>query len=171
MSVIKVITPLVCASAFLIGGCTSERFGSPYRHSNPPPAIRTAPLENVSQAPLGPPEGYPPPPGEGRQMQGELGTIRGGIELTPNLVAGVWRAEIDDLPCQIATPMTKSGQGYRAGPMRCPVALASIHSWNIDGTQLMFYDREGQIVAQLSSSNGTRFSGRTLSGSSLVLTR
>jgi len=160
------------------------RFGVAYNTTPPPAPIRAAPSDPVSQTPLAPPEGYsteyPSAPSGGGdtqmagldpQPQGSWDAITSGIELTPALVAGVWRAEVDGLPCQIATPMTKFGQGYRAGPMRCPVALTGVNSWNIEGTRLVFYNREGAVMAQLSSSNGTGFSGRTVSGSTLTLSR
>jgi len=187
MSVTKMIAALVnvVAAGLIISGCTSERFGAPYSNTTPRSApIRAAPSDSVSQTPLAPPEGYsteyPSAPlgGDGTQMagldpqpQGSWDAITSGIELTPALVAGVWRAEVDGLPCQIATPMTKFGQGFRAGPMRCPVALSNVNAWNVQGQELIFYNRDGAPQATLYSTNGTSFVGRSQDGAQIILTR
>jgi len=159
--------------SILLVGCTSQRFGSPYQTSSAP--INAAPRGQISQSQLPPPgENYGYPQQNNPVADSQMAALEApsnALELSASSIAGVWRASVDGMPCQIATPMTKFGQGYRAGPMRCPVALAGVNSWNIEGTRLMFYNREGAVVAQLSSSNGTGFSGRTSSGSALTLSR
>ena len=38
--------------------------------------------------------------------------------------------------CKVATPQTKFGAGYRAGPLRCPAPIDGVKSWNVAGKQL-----------------------------------
>ena len=47
----------------------------------------------------------------------------GAPDLTASSVAGVWNATVSGQSCKVATPQTKFGQGYRAGPLRCPAPL------------------------------------------------
>jgi len=168
-------TLMGCTGIFLllITGCSSERFGSPYQTYSRPASIGSAPVGQISQNQL-------PPPGDtydgaqnptyGEQVAA-LETPGNALELSADSIAGVWQASVDGMPCQIATPMTKFGQGYRAGPMRCPVALANVNVWNVQGRDLVFYNREGVVQATLYSTNGSSFIGRSQDGAQIILTR
>jgi hypothetical protein len=85
-------------------------------------------------------------------------------DLTPGSVAGVWNASLGGQSCKIATPQTKYGQGYRAGPLRCPGELGNLASWAVNGKQLVLYDANGGTVASLYSSGQSRFDGQTSGG-------
>ncbi|NWP56899.1 AprI/Inh family metalloprotease inhibitor, partial [Escherichia coli] len=69
-------------------------------------------------------------------------------DITAGSVAGVWNASLAGQSCKIATPQTKFGQGYRAGPLRCPGELANLSSWAVSGKQLTLYDAAGGTVAR-----------------------
>jgi hypothetical protein len=92
-------------------------------------------------------------------------------DLTPSSVAGVWNANVSGQNCKVATPQTKFGQGYRAGPLRCPAPLDSVKSWNVSGKQLTLYDTDGGTLARLYSSGGEKFDGQTSTGLPISLTR
>jgi len=158
----------------LLVGCESARFNSPYQTTYQRPApISAAPAGQISQSQLPPPEEaygdgqYP----LGNEQVAALETPGNALEMSASSIAGVWQASVDGMPCQIATPMTKSGQGYRAGPMRCPAALSTVAMWNVQGRELVFYNREGAPQATLYSTNGTSFIGRAQNGSQIILTR
>ena len=92
-------------------------------------------------------------------------------DVTVGSVAGVWNASVSGQGCRIATPQTKYGQGFRAGPLRCPTPLDGVKSWNVEGKQLALYDENGQVLARLYSSGAERFDGQTSSGQPVSLTR
>ena len=48
--------------------------------------------------------------------------------------------------CKVATPQTKFGAGFRAGPLRCPAPLDGVKSWNVAGKQLALYDADGGVL-------------------------
>ena len=73
-------------------------------------------------------------------------------DLTPSSVAGVWNVSVSGQSCQVATSQTKFGEGYRAGPLRCPAPVDGVKSWNVAGKQLSLYDESGSVVARLYSS-------------------
>lgn len=83
----------------------------------------------------------------------------------------MWNATVSGQGCKIATPQTKFGQGYRAGPLRCPAPLDGVKSWNVAGKQLTLYDESGAALARLYSSGGEKFDGQTESGLPISLTR
>lgn len=145
-----------------LSGCASWRFQGDSAAVAPPPS---APLGQVSQSDL-------PPPGS---MGAADAT--GGIEpaaaadLTPAGIAGVWKVNLGGMTCQLATPQTMVGKGYRANALRCPAALAHIAAWRINGKQLVLSDTGGKDVAVLYSTNANSFSGRTGGGAPVSLSR
>ncbi|WP_420960637.1 protease inhibitor Inh/omp19 family protein [Brucella sp. IR073] len=171
----------LAAVAILAAGCQSERMGNLDTVSPPPPPppLRAAPTGNVQASALPAPGAsqFPAPPsgpqgtapGEGTQMASLPPET--AAELTPGKVAGVWTASIAGQTCKIATPQTKFGQGYRAGPLKCPAELANLGSWTVNGKQLALYDKSGGTVATLYSSSEGRFDGQTSSGQAISLSR
>jgi hypothetical protein len=166
------------AAGVLLAGCQSARFGgygdsSQSMQAQPPQPLTPAPSSAVVQGNL-------PPPGGANAQPGVAGTPGAGnqvamaanaVDLTPGSVAGVWNVSVDGQSCKVATPQTKFGQGYRAGPLRCPGELANLSSWQVQGKQLVFYDASGQTIASLYSSGGERFDGQTTTGKPIALTR
>ena len=92
-------------------------------------------------------------------------------EISAGGVAGVWNASVSGQSCRIATPQTRFGAGYRAGPLRCPAPLDGVKSWNVSGNQLSLYDEGGNALAQLYSAGSESFQGQTSSGQPVSLSR
>jgi hypothetical protein len=92
-------------------------------------------------------------------------------DLTAGSVAGVWNASVSGQSCKVATPQTKFGAGFRAGPLRCPAPIDGVKSWNVAGKQLTLYDESGGTLARLYSSGAEKFDGQTSSGLPISLTR
>jgi hypothetical protein len=95
----------------------------------------------------------------------------GSADITASSVAGVWNANVSGRSCKVATPQTKFGQGYRAGPLHCPPPIDSIKSWAVNGKQLVLYDQDGTTLARLYSSGAEKFDGQTSNGQPISLTR
>jgi len=92
-------------------------------------------------------------------------------DLTAGSVAGVWTASVSGQSCKVATPQTKFGAGYRAGPLRCPAPIDGVKSWSVDGKQLTLHDADGNVLARLYSSTPEKFDGQTESGVPISLSR
>jgi hypothetical protein len=92
-------------------------------------------------------------------------------EVSAGSVAGVWNVSVAGQMCRVATPQTKFGQGFRAGPLGCPPPLNGLKSWNVSGKQLAFYDETGNVIARLYSTGGERFDGQTTTGQPISLSR
>jgi Protease inhibitor Inh len=95
----------------------------------------------------------------------------GGADVTVSGVAGVWNVSLAGQNCKVATPQTKYGQGFRAGPLKCPGEMANVKSWNVAGKQLSLYDESGATIARLFTTTPGRFDGQTTGGSPISLSR
>lgn len=165
--------------ATVLAGCGTSRFGN--AGGEPPQVIMPGPIGGgvVSQSELPPPDNFPNAPNSATNrgtlvQQAEVASLQppvNALDLTPGNVAGVWKASIGGLNCQVATPQTKYGQGYRAGPLHCPEAFTRVSSWAVSGKQLNFYDTSGSPVATLYSSGPGRFEGNTITGQTVILSR
>jgi hypothetical protein len=71
----------------------------------------------------------------------------------------------------VATPQTKFGAGFRAGPLRCPAPLDGVKSWNVSGKTLTLHNAEGGVLARLYSVTPEKFDGQTETGLPISLTR
>jgi Protease inhibitor Inh len=179
------------AAAFALGGCQSSRMSDINTAPEPLPA---APSGVVQQSQLPPPTNPagtqaaavdpaqfpaapttpggikklgPATPAAGTQVASAEPT---GPDLTVGGIAGVWNVNVAGQSCKVATPQTKFGQGFRAGPLKCPGEIANVKSWNVAGKQLTLYDEGGTAVANLYGAGGG-YSGQTSGGSAISLTR
>lgn len=166
--------------AVVLAGCQSDRFSGGYASPAPLPA---APAGTITGGQLPPPvqpgttdpSQFPEAPGSAGTLPADGTQIasleQGASEISTGSVAGVWNASVSGQSCRIATPQTRFGQGFRAGPLRCPAPLDGVKSWNVSGKQLALYDGNGGMLAQLYSSGGNRFDGQTTSGLPVSLSR
>ncbi len=179
------------AAAVALAGCQSTpRLGDVDNGGTQPLApLQAAPQGSVQSSNLGAPQGtYPSAPGSDMNngmnngQNNGMGGQQGGTQVaslppasaqpvTAGGVAGVWNASLAGQSCRIATPQTKYGQGYRAGPLRCPGTLANLASWSVNGKQLVLYDANGSTLASLYSTGPSRFDGQTTTGQQLSLSR
>ncbi|MCV3211740.1 AprI/Inh family metalloprotease inhibitor [Mesorhizobium sp. YC-39] len=172
----------VSLAALVASGCSTSRFSS--MDDQQPAPLEAAPAGKVTQNQLPPPASpgtadpskFPTAPQTAPNTQVASlppdGTAPAGApDLTAASVAGVWNASVSGQSCKVATPQTKFGSGYRAGPLHCPAPIDGIKSWNVSGKQLTLYDDNGGTLARLYSSGGEKFDGQTSNGLPISLTR
>jgi hypothetical protein len=174
----KGVLAAACLSLTL-AGCQSERFS---RVDTRPAPLAAAPAGTITAGQLPPPvqpgttdpSQFPEAPGmaddasDGTQV---AALEQNAPEISASSVAGVWNASVGGQSCRVATPQTRFGQGFRAGPLRCPAPLDGVKSWNVSGKQLALYDEGGGVLARLYSSGGERFDGQTSTGQAVSLSR
>lgn len=176
----------VACLSLAIAGCQSARFSSldTRQPVSTPAPLNAAPAGTITAGQLPPPvQPGTTDPSQFPSAPGTDGTLTppGGTQVaaapanapavTAGSVAGVWNASVSGQSCRVATPQTKFGAGYRAGPLRCPAPLDGVKSWNVEGSQLALYDDGGNVLARLYSSGGERFDGQTSSGVPISLSR
>ncbi|MGI6856010.1 protease inhibitor Inh/omp19 family protein [Mesorhizobium sp. 1B3] len=158
--------------ALTVAGCSSSRFSS--LESQPEP-LTPAPSGTVTGSQLPPPAQpgtFPPAPGAGTNVAAlPPQPPADAPDLTAANVAGVWNASVSGQSCKVATPQTKFGAGFRAGPLRCPAPLDGVKAWNVSGKQLTLYDESGSTLARLYSSGAEKFDGQTEGGVPISLSR
>lgn len=172
----------VSLAALLAAGCSSTRFSS---MNEQPAPLQAAPSGRVTSSTALPPPAtpgaqttdpaaFPAAPGAGTDVAAATpghDPSAGAPDLTTASVAGVWNASVSGQSCRVATPQTKFGAGYRAGPLRCPAPVDGVKSWNVAGKQLSLYDESGSVVARLYSSGEGKFDGQTSTGLPISLSR
>ena len=169
----------VSLAALFASGCSTSRFSS--MDDQQPAPLQPAPAGTVSGSQLPPPAApgttdpsqFPTAPA-GTQVAAlppDGSAPAGAADLTAASVAGVWNASVSGQSCKVATPQTKFGAGFRAGPLHCPAPMDGIKSWNVAGKQLTLYDENGGTLARLYSSGGSKFDGQTSTGLPISLTR
>lgn len=170
----------VSLAALFASGCSTSRFSS--MDEQQPAPLQAAPAGKVTANQLPPPAApgttdpsqFPTAPQVNTQVASlppDGSAPTGAADLTAASVAGVWNASVSGQSCKIATPQTKFGAGFRAGPLHCPAPIDGIKSWNVSGKQLTLYDDNGGTLARLYSSGGSKFDGQTSSGQPISLTR
>jgi hypothetical protein len=165
-------------AALALAGCQSSRMSS--LDTRPAP-LAPAPAGQVTTGQLPPPVApgtpadpsqFPAAPDGGTQMAAlPAQPPANAPDLSAGSVAGVWNASVAGQSCRVATPQTKFGQGFRAGPLRCPAPIDGVKSWNVAGKQLTLYDESGGTLARLYSSGPEKFDGQTESGVPISLSR
>jgi Protease inhibitor Inh len=172
-------------AGLILGGCQSSRISGIDTYSPAGPApVTAAPAGTIQQsqlpAPTSPapvvatdPSQFPTAPTspDAPATDGTQIAAASGPDVTVGSVAGVWSVSTGGGACKVATPQTKYGQGFRAGPLKCPGDMANVKSWNVAGKQLVFYDESGGKIATLYQSSPGKFDGQTTGGSAVSLSR
>ena len=170
---------------FMLTGCQSDRING---IDTGPTSIAAAPAGTVTSAPLPAPSvpqpvtppvtdpsafptaPTPPATATAPTIPNTQVASATGPDVTVGSVAGVWNVSLAGQSCKVATPQTKFGQGFRAGPLKCPAEMANVKSWNVAGKQLVMYDESGATIARLYST-GNGFSGQTSGGAPITFSR
>ena len=163
-------------TAFLATGCMRDRYSS---MNTAPEPLAAAPSGTVSSTALPPPaapgvtdpSAFPQAPGGDQVAALPPQPDASAPDISAASVAGVWNASVSGQSCKVATPQTKYGAGFRAGPLRCPAPIDGVKSWNVSGKQLTLFDEGGGTLARLYSSGAEKFDGQTSTGLPISLSR
>lgn len=95
----------------------------------------------------------------------------GGPAVSEDALVGAWKVTTAGSSCQMFMAKTKWSGGFRAASRGCPGDAASVSAWTVNGSQVVLKDSNGNQVATLFSSGGTRYDGTTKGGQSISLSR
>ncbi len=177
MSFSKISFFVAMSTVMLLGGCSTTRFDSNdnsnalevFYPSQPMTTLEVSASSLESEAANASMYEKGDSQSDGRMASLELPS--NATDLFPASIAGVWNLSIGGKVCRIATPQTKFGQGYRAGPLHCSGIISQVRSWAVKGKRLYFYNSSGRVIVALYSSNVDHFEGRTLDDHPVVLSR
>lgn len=160
----------VALLSLALAGCQGSRMASEDTSPAPLPAAPAGTVEGRQLPPPAKPDEFPAAP-QTQVAAAPVAPPADAPDVTTANVAGVWSVDMAGQSCRVATPQTKFGSGYRAGPLRCPAPIDGVKSWNVAGKQLTLYDGNGGALARLYSSGGERFDGQTTTGQPISLSR
>ncbi len=181
MSFSKISFFVALSTVMLLGGCSTTRFDSNdgsnalevFYPSQQMTTLEVSDLSSTSSSISESANASMYEKGDS-QSDGRMANLElpsNATDLFPASIAGVWNLSMGGKVCRIATPQTKFGQGYRAGPLQCPGIASQVRSWAVKGKRLYFYNNSGRVIFVLYSSNVDRFEGRTLDDHPVVLSR
>jgi hypothetical protein len=169
----------VSLATLVASGCSTSRFSSVDEQQ--PAPLQAAPAGKVTGNQLPPPASpgttdpaqFPTAPANSQvaSLPPDGAAPAGAPDVSAANVAGVWNATVGGQSCKVATPQTKFGAGFRAGPLHCPAPMDGVKSWNVSGKQLTLYDQNGGTLARLYASGSSKFDGQTANGQPISLTR
>ncbi|WP_208435488.1 AprI/Inh family metalloprotease inhibitor [Bartonella phoceensis] len=181
MSFSKILLFIVLSTVTFLGGCSISRFNSNdssntlevfYPLQQIPTEVMSGPSSSrLSASGTADVSMYERGDSQSDERMASFELPGNAVDLFPANVAGVWSLSMGGKVCRIATPQTKFGQGYRAGPLNCPGIVSQVSSWSIKGKRLYFYNSLGRVIVALYSSNTDRFEGRTLDDHPVILSR
>jgi hypothetical protein len=187
----------ICAisfSALILAGCQSSRMDGIVTQPAPAP-LPAAPAGTVQQgtlAPVGgtvapvaggtefpnapvnpnaPAAGDVPPVAPTTPAAGTQVASAGGPAVSEDALVGAWKVTTAGSSCQMFMAKTKWSGGFRAASRGCPGDAAAVSAWTVSGSQVVLKDSNGNQVATLFSSGGTRFDGTTKGGQPISLSR
>ena len=176
----KMQTLLIAAAvAAVLGGCQRTSFGGMNTQQQPAP-LMPAPVGGVQSGQLPPPgmgtgansaTAFPEAPTTPTETTAPQVASANAPELTREALIGRWSAGTGGTTCDVFLSLTKWTGGYRAASRGCPGAVADVSAWDVSGNQVVLKDSGGSNVANLNSSGGSRYEGRTKSGQQISLYR
>lgn len=87
-------------------------------------------------------------------------------------VSGAWDVKSDNPNCRMILAFTKWAGGYRATSLRCnSPELSKVSAWDVKGKQVVLMDANGNTLARLFNSGGSRYDGASNSGAKITLSR
>ncbi|MEC5325704.1 protease inhibitor Inh/omp19 family protein [Aurantimonas sp. A3-2-R12] len=183
-------TGAVLVTLLLAAGCSRSM---PSFESSGPAPLTPAPRQRVAVRKLPPPPPPAPAASQNSSFESETDVTANETDqnassdnsasqetqvasvssgpISRNSVLGAYKVTTTGGNCQIILSLTKWTGGYRAASRGCPGAVADVSAWDVSGNQVVLKDSGGSNVANLNSSGGSRYEGRTKSGQQISLYR
>jgi Protease inhibitor Inh len=187
----------ICAlslGALVLAGCQSARLDGVTTQPAPAP-LPAAPAGTVQQGTLAPVGGAVAPVAGSTQFPNapvapvaptdstmtpvkpatpagtQVASAATGPAVSEDALVGAWKVTTAGSSCQMFMAKTKWSGGFRAASRGCPGDAAAVSAWTVSGSQVILKDSNGNQVATLFSSGGTRFDGTTKGGQPISLSR
>jgi Protease inhibitor Inh len=184
---------IIALSTLFLAGCQSARLDGVTTQPAPAP-LPAAPAGTVQQGTLAPVGTTIAPVAKGTEFPNApvnpnapvAGTVApmtpktpattqvasaGGPAVSEDALVGAWKVTTAGSSCQMFMAKTKWSGGFRAASRGCPGDAAAVSAWTVNGSQVVLKDSNGNQVATLFSSGGTRFDGTTKGGQPISLSR
>ncbi len=163
-------------------GCQRTSFGGfGSQDVSPAPApLQAQPVPSVSAGQLPDPttstSQFPSAPAGGAAAAGapggtDVAAATNALDVTKESMVGNWRVSSAGSSCDMFLTLTNLGSGSRGGTRGCAGELTAMGSWEVAGKQVVLKDRNGNPIARLYKTAGSRFDGSTNGGQPVSLSR
>lgn len=137
-----------------------------------PPPVATGNLNEPVAVPSSAPTAPSVPAANETTQVAAVAPQPSGEPVTREGVSGTWGVKSDNPDCRMILAFTKWSGGYRATSLRCnSPELSKVSAWDVKGVQVVLMDGNGNTLARLFNSGGSRYDGTTNSGAAVSLTR
>ena len=148
-----------------------------------PPAVASGPGNIQSLGPDGTQAGTLQPPADPAQTAAldpaaqaaaaapAVPAATSALPVTENSLVGNWTAQSGGGSCSAFFGLTNLGSGLLGGTRGCSGTLTNFRTWQVAGNQATLKDSSGNTVATLSRTGDKTFSGTTVGGEAVTLTR
>ena len=92
-------------------------------------------------------------------------------DVTKEQMVGNWRVANGGASCDMFLTLTNLGSGSRGGTRGCAGELTGMGSWEVAGKQVLFKDRNGNVIGRVYKTAEARFDGTSNSGQPISLSR
>ncbi len=93
------------------------------------------------------------------------------MDISKESMVGNWKVASSGTSCDMFLTLTNLGSGSRGGTRGCVGVLSTMGSWEVAGKQVLFKDRDGNVLGRVYRSADARFDGSTGSGQPISLSR
>lgn len=92
-------------------------------------------------------------------------------DVTKEQMVGNWRVANGGASCDMFLTLTNLGSGSRGGTRGCAGELTGMGSWEVAGKQVVFKDRNGNVIGRVYKTAELRFDGSSATGQPISLSR
>lgn len=169
--------------AMSLAGC-QRTSSSPYSNLPGPAPLQAQPVPSVQANQLPPPGAsdpsqFPAAPNNGAAAGTAVASLPPGggqapataLDVTKESMVGNWRVNSGGSSCDMFLTLTNLGSGSRGGTRGCAGELTTMGSWEVSGKNVLFKNRNGDVIGRVYKSADTRFDGTTNSGQPISLSR
>jgi len=164
---------IALTAAVAVAGCST---GNRFRTADPLPPQPSTPVQTTALEPVDPPptveEPLEPEPAEEETQVASLPDQSAALDITRDDLVGGWALSSGGETCQLFISLTQWTGGYRASTRGCSTEpLSTISAWDLSGKTVTLKGTEGATVATLLATGEQSFSGSSVNGRAVTVTR
>jgi Protease inhibitor Inh len=150
--------------------------GDSFAMSTPsaPTPLQAQPVSQVQTGQLSDPSQFPQAPAADTTVASvpvDAAPPATAMDVTKESMVGNWKVATAGISCDMFLTLTNLGSGSRGGTRGCAGVLSTMGSWEVAGKQVLFKDRDGNVLGSVYKSADARFDGSTGSGQPVSLSR
>jgi Protease inhibitor Inh len=139
-----------------------------------PAPLQAQPVSQVQTGQLSDPSQFPQAPAADTMVASatpDAAPPATAMDITKESMVGNWKVASSGATCDMFLTLTNLGSGSRGGTRGCVGVLSTMGSWEVSGKQVLFKDRDGNVLGRVYKSAEARYDGSTGAGQPVSLSR